>query len=372
MKVLSYNKEILTATGEMIRLFSNITILQLHDKNGNAVKPITAKKILVPLEYVQASRILKSIMNPKGAPKEYPLVTLEKKNISADLSRNAEIQHDMAITTSLPNYLPDSHPPIPVDIGFTLTIFGKYPEDVDMIVSNFAAWFNMDVFVTTPHPKLSGRTLNHQVVWSGEVNYDWKGAIHATDQDIVIASTDFTYKTELYAGYGPIKGSPDGIIHKVILDYSVSDGSLYPEYDPSKAGGGGPGGMGNIMGGFYCVPYDADFDAYSERIVANTVSPAELDYDALAFNCFNEAFDAAVMNGNMAALSSAAASGANIYLHSYWPYAYAKEAGYDDIVEWLDEHKALKPEFKSPDETPESYVPHYPVDEKTIKIADLP
>lgn len=371
MKVLSYNKEILTATGEMIRLFSNITILQLHDKNGNAVKPITAKKILVPLEYAQASRILKSIMNPKGAPKEYPLVTLEKKNISADLSRNAEIHHDMAITTSLPNYLPDSHPPIPVDIGFKLTIFGKYPEDVDMIVSNFAAWFNMDVFVTTPHPKLKGRTLNHQVVWSGEVNYDWKSSLQSTEQDIIIASTDFTYKTELYAGYGPIKSTPDGIIHKIILDYSVSDGSLYPEYDPSKAGGG-EGGMGNIMGGFYCVPYDSDFDAYSERIVTNTISPGELDYDGLSFNYFNEAFNEAVMNADMDALSSAASSGANIYLHSYWPYVYAKNAGYSDIVAWLEDHNSLKPTFSSETEAPSSYEEHYPVDEKIIKIADLP
>lgn len=372
MKVLSYNKEILTATGEMIRLFSNITIIQLHDKNGNGIKPINSKKILVPMLYAQTSRILKSIMNPKGAPQEYPIITLEKNNISADLGRNAEIHHDIVMNTSLPNYLPDSHPPIPVDIGFTLNIFGKYPEDVDMIVSNFASWFNMDVFVTTPHPKLSGKTLNHQVVWSGEVKYDWKSTLQPTDQDIIMASTDFTYKTEIYAGYGPIKSTPDGEIRKVVLDYSVSDGSLYPEYDPSKAGGG-EGGMGNMMGGFFCVPYDADFDAYSERIVTNTISPGELDYDALSFNYFNEKFNESVMNDDLVSLESAATSGANIYLHSYWPYAYAKSQNYESIVNWLDEHNALKPTFTTETESPTSYVEHYPFpDGEKIHIADLP
>ena len=372
MKVLSYNKEILTATGEMIRLFSNITILQLHDANGNAVKSINSKKTLVPLKYAQTSRILKSIMNPKGAPQEFPLITLEKKNISADLQRNAEIHHDMAMTTSLPNYLPDSHPPIPVDIAFTLNIFGKYPEDVDMIVSNFASWFNTDVFVTTPHPKLKGRTLNHQVVWSGEVAYDWKTSLQSTDQDIIIASTSFTYKTEIYAGYGPIKDTPDGQIHKVIMDYSVSDGSLYPKYDPSKAGGG-EGGMGNIMGGFFCVPYDADFDEYSERIVTNTISPAALDYDGIAFNYFNEKFNESVINEDVGGMESAATSGANIYLHSYWPYAYAKSHECSAVVEWLDEHHALKPTFTSETEASSSYVEHYPFSEKEeIHIADLP
>lgn len=372
MKVLSYNKEILTATGEMIRLFSNITIIQLHDKNGNGIKPIDSKKILVPLYYAQTSRILKSIMNPKGAPQEFPMVTLEKKNITVDLQRNAEIHHDMVVNTSLPNYLPDSHPPIPVDIGFTLNIFGKYPEDVDMIVSNFASWFNMDVFVTTPHPKLNGRKLHHQVIWNGDVHYDWKTSLQSTEQDIIVASTDFTYKTELYAGYGPIKSTPDGQIYNVVLDYSVSDGSLYPEYDPSQAGGG-EGGMGNMMGGFFCVPYDADFDAYSERIVTNTVSPLDLDYDPISFNYLNEKFNEAVMNDDVESMSSFATSGANIYLHSYWPYAYAKAQEYSDAVEWLDEHNALKPTFKSTVETPETYEDHYPPQKgEKIHIADLP
>lgn len=371
MKILSYNKEILTATGEMMRLFGNVTILQLHDSDGKNVPPSKAKKIVVPLHSAQSSRILKSLFNPKGGPPEYPFMTLEKKNLSADLSRNAEIQHDMRMMTSLSKYDPNTHPPIPIDIGFTLTIFCKYPEDVDMIVSNFAAWFNTDVFVTSPHPKLEGKTLNHQVVWSGEVAWNWKSSLQSIEQDVIIASTDFTFKTELFAGYGPIKNTPDGVIHRVVLDYSLPDGTNYPEYDQSHAGGGGEGGMGNVMGGFFCVSYSQDFDEYAERIISNTVTPNELDYDGFAVNYYNESFDSAVMSHSLSGVDSAATSGADIYLHSYWPYAYAKNAGYDDIVEWLDEHGALKPTYSSETESPSSYEPHYPVDDKKIKIADL-
>jgi len=72
-------------------------------------------------------------------------------------------------------------------------------------------------------------------------------------------------------------------------------------------------------------------------------------------------------------MESAATSGANIYLHSYWPYAYAKAQSYSDAIEWLDDHGALKPTFSSETEAPSSYEEHYPFPEgQKINIADLP
>lgn len=353
MKVLSYNKEVLTATGEMIRLFSNISIIQLHDKNGNAVKPANSKKISVPLKYAQTSRILKSIMNPKGEPPEYPLITLEKKDMVYDLSRNTEIHHDMA--TLVGKYDPNTHPPIPMNIDFTINIFAKYPEDVDMIISNFAPWFNTDVYVTSPHPKLSGKYINHQVLWDGNIHYEWKSSLQSGEQDIITASTNFTFKTELYAGYGKLKDDDDGVIHRVIFDYSVSDGTNYPSYDENERAN-----CGNAASGFFCVPYSTDFDTYSEQIISNTISASELDYDSVVFNKSNEQFNSAVIDNDLNGMIKAVSEGADIHLHSYWPYAYAKSNGYDDIVEWLDNNNSLKPN-----------VEHYPPpSNENIEIAD--
>lgn len=361
METISYNKEILTATGEMIRLFSNISIFQFHDVDGNTISPSKAKRILVPLKYAQTSRILKSIMNPTGEPQEYPIIALEKRDIKCDLHRNHDIHHDMSNMCGA--YDPNTHPPIPVDIDFKLSIFAKYPEDVDMIVGNFAPWFNSDVFVTSPHPKLNGKFLNHQVQWDGNVNYTWKGAVANNEQDVIIATTQFTFNTELFAGYEKLEDDKSGIIYNVVFDFSKvgKNGELYPEYDKNVTKE-----HGNMFSGFYCVPYDKDFDDYADAMIANVFLPSDVDYDAYSFNVFNEQFNTAVMNCDYDAMVSAATSGANIHKHSYWPYAYASsmtkvDEKYLQIVQWLEDNGSIKPN-----------VEHYPPEKDVkIKMADL-
>lgn len=361
METISYNKEILTATGEMIRLFSNISIFQFHDADGNTISPAKAKRILVPLKYAQTSRILKSIMNPTGEPQEYPIITLEKNDFKCDLNRNHDIHHDMSNMCG--SYDPNTHPPIPIDINFKLSIFAKYPEDVDMIVGNFAPWFNSDVFVTSPHPKLNGKYLNHQVQWDGNVNYTWNGNVASKDQDVIVATTQFTFNTELFAGYEKLSDDKSGVIYNVVFDFSKTghNGELYPEYDENARRE-----HGNIFSGFYCVPYSKDFDDYADEMISNTLTPQEIEYDAYSFNVFNEQFNSAVINCDYDTMTSAAASGANIYKHSYWPYAYASsmsniDEGYSKIVQWLDNNGSLKPSGE-----------HFPPKEGVkIKMADL-
>lgn len=328
MKYYSYNKEIITATAEIIRLFSNISIPNLHgstDDNGH-VRCLNG----------QTSRVLKSILNPTAASFSYPLICIEKGSMRIDKARNRETNYDISIMTSPVTYDPNTRPPTPVDIDFTINIFAKYPEDIDMIVSNFVPFFNTDVFVRTPHPKLPGKYLTHQVIWDGNVNWDWKSSLQNTEQDIQIAKTNFTYKTEIFGGDTVASNDKGAIIHNIILDYSETNGSINTEYNPES--------KNNLLGGFYAVPYSEDFSSYSKKLINNTLRPMPEDaesergyavYDSLSISAYDELFNKAVMENDLEAAKDAISNGASIYKYSYWPYAYANSLGYTDIVKLI-------------------------------------
>lgn len=347
MYYTSYNKEIMTAGAEILRLFSNISIPQLHGDANDDGHVICVQG--------QSSRILKSILNPTAAAQKYPIISIEKNGLHIDKSRNREINYDVSITTSTNIYDPNTRVPTPVDIEFTLNIFAKYPEDVDMIVSNFVPFFNTDVFVTTPHPKLNGKFLNHQVIWSGDVNWDWKSTLQSNEQDIQMASTKFTYKTEIFGGDTVLENDKEAIINNIILDYSETNGTTDTSFNPNS--------KNNLFGGFYVVPYSEDFEEYSNKIMSNILKPLPEDaksdknfavYDSLGINGYDEIFNSAVMHNDMSELQRAAKNGATIYKYSYWPYAYAKSNGYEDIMKWIEDNGGktvnISPRYESKNE----------------------
>jgi len=340
MHFISYNKEIMTAQGEIIRLFSNIVTV---DKLG--------KRHIVPCIFGQTSRILKSIFNPNASPQKYPIISIERSSISIDQSRNIEINNDIANMTSLIHYDPNTKPPTPIEIKFKVNIFSKYPEELDMIICNFIPFYNKDVFVKTPHPKLDGKFLSHQIIWDGQIETTWKNELINNEQDIQHASASFTYKTELFGGTEKLTKPEIGRIININLSLSPSDGTIFPEFDPSNP-------EGNIIGGFYSVPYAESFEKYYQNIIThylNGESDANISYSA-----YNAIFNSAILNNDLDEMKNAANLGANIHKHSYWPYKYASLKGYNDIISWLKENGALIPTDEE----------HYPVG-KDIKVSDL-
>lgn len=340
MHFTSYNKEIMTAQGEVIRLFSNIVTV---DRNK--------KRHLVPCAFGQTSRVLKGIMNPSAAPQVYPIITIERSSISIDQNRNIELNNDIAEMVSLVHYDPNTRPPTPIDIKFKVNVFSKYPEELDMIVCNFIPFYNKDVFVTTPHPKIDGKFLSHQIIWDGQVETTWKSELANNDQDLQSASATFTYKTEIFGGTEKLTDSNVGKILKINMSLSPSDGSTYPEFDPNNPDG-------NIIGGFYAVDYSETFDKYYQNLVSHYYNG---DADAnFVFSAYNAMFNSAILNHDIDAMKEAVSNGADIYKKSYWPYKYAYAKEYSDIVSWLEDNGALIPTSEE----------HYPVGNE-IKTADL-
>ena len=307
MYTTSYNKELKTAQAEIIRLFSNITI-PLR-RGGKTIKSI------VPCVFGQTSRILKSILNPSAAPQIYPIIVVERGEIQIDLQRNSELQHDIAIMTSSTSYDPDTKPPTPVIMDFTVNVFSKYPEELDMVVTNFIPFFNKDVFVITPHPKLEGKNLRHQIIWLGNVSFEWKSSLQNTEQDIQMATFKLQYKTEIFGGVDKLTDGHEGDIYTINMSLSPSTGEIYPDFDSDNPDG-------NLLGGFYAVPYSMSFSTFADAII-NRYLDNDIDYDGLVSNAFNARFNTGVMNKDIDYMEDAVENGANIYKRSYWPFKYA-------------------------------------------------
>lgn len=313
MKTYSYNKEVLTATAQMQMIFNNISI----KRNNNT--------LVVPCVFGQRSRILKALQNPEGSTHKLPLSVLTRGNITRDSNRVASLHHNILKMSDYAAFDPDSISPVPIDIEYKLSIVTKYPDDMDMIMSNFIPFFNKDIYVTSPHPKLENRNIDHQIVWNGSIDSVWPEELSHNENDIQISNTSFIFKTEIFGGSGYLK-DPTGIIYTIDLTLSNSTSAINDSYNTSG---------NNILAGFYPVPYTETFDSYVEKILHIPIL-TNTDRDEQVFNVFNDIFNTGVKNNDIPTVSGAVLSGANIYKTSYWPLTYSRDNNFDDMTTYLE------------------------------------
>jgi hypothetical protein len=342
MHFFSYNHELLVATGEMQRLFGDMVIKNVNPDGAH-------KFIAIPAIFSQSSRILKSILNPDANPVRLPVISIERKDIMVDLTRNTEINYDIQLRNSNTDTRmnPNLKPPIPVNITYDVHFYSKHPTELDMMLSNFIPFFNKDVFVKTPHPKIEGRFLSHQIVWNGSIVPEWHAELQNIQDDIINATTSFTYKTELWGGDEKVKSDNSGKVLVIDLTLSNSTSDIYDKYDSSK--------NENNVGGFYAVPYSQSFNSYFEMLLASEIKNPI--YDGWCNSYYNALLNEAIVNNDLASAKTQIAAGANIQKYSYWPYAYAEKHAYTELASYLKENGALIRNVNDSD---------------TLHVADLP
>ena len=317
MKTYNYNKEILVATAQMTMLFHNITIMRNNTQ------------VIVPCVFGQRARILKFLENPAGSPFKLPMSHLSRGNVVLHANRSANIWQNVLTQPSNSSFNPNVISPVPIDITYNLTFMTKYPDDMDMLISNFVPFFHKDVYVTSPHPKLEGNIINHQIIWNGTIDTKWPEELPNTDTDIQICNTSFTFRTELFGGSSFIPENNDGIIYTINMTLSPTISGGTSTYVPSG---------NNILGGFYPVPYATDFSVYTDQILNNLNTNYITDpiRDESIFNTFNDKFNHGVLSDSLSTVQTAVLSGANIYQTSYWPLTYAQDKHYTDIVTYIE------------------------------------
>lgn len=271
MLIRSYNQELAIANLLFMRIFNNISI-EHSFPNGES------KLIKVNCVLGNRSRIIKNFENAeKKAIYKLPMISISRTGIARNAERlndlNNEVKYEM--TSKYRRY--DLMTPVPVDISYELTIYSKYPSDIDQIASNFMVFFNNDIFVSCEHPKYHGIMMNNQVVMQDSVTEEHPSELESSTDDFITATFQFTFKTFLFGGtdkaYAGLDGlsnmvstyistwivtNDDGTSSLVSAELSTDTGTVYDGFTPI---------IKSLNVGFYAVPSaQEDIVAYMSSV----------------------------------------------------------------------------------------------------------
>lgn len=233
MEIRSYNSELSLANILFKRLFSNIVITR---QTGNSTKEIHVKCVLG-----NRSRIIKNLENPtKSGTYSLPMIVIQRNGITRNPDRLTNLHNEIVHSASKSKTLYDLYTPVPIDIDYSVSMISKYPGDIDMILGNFAIFFNSDLFVTSIHPKFKNLRYNSQVIMGDNISEDHPDEISPEEDDVIVSSVNFTFKTYLFGGsnkiYAGVNTSDDGIYDgyvPVICNISA-DFHAVPKFDPTN------------------------------------------------------------------------------------------------------------------------------------------
>lgn len=206
MEFRSFNNELGVCNIMFRRLFQNIQI-ERTDLDGN--------KYLVPVNCVidQKSRILKGLANPdRRGMMKLPIIAITRTGFQRNGERLNDMNNEIKYEINSYRRVYSLMTPVPVDVSYDVVVMAKYPQDIDKIASNFMVFFNSDVYVGFRHPKFSDIQMNCQIVMQDSVNEEHSGELDGSQDDVVTATFQFTFKTYLFAGSKPLKAIKPTII----------------------------------------------------------------------------------------------------------------------------------------------------------------
>lgn len=245
MEIISYNHELEYANLLFSKLFRNIKIQKFY-KN-------TLTEVPVNCMIGNRWRIFKNMENPeKLATYTFPLIAISRRGIQVEPARIANLHNEVKWFSNPDNpYYYDLMTPVPVAISYDVTIISKDQATNDMIMSNFIPFFNQDLFVSSIHPKFTNVVFNNQVIMSNSITEEHPDELNASEDDFVINTCNFTFKTYLFGGKAKATaGRNSG------LDGGGSGGG-------SGGGGSGPGGDGDLYDGFVPIIKSIHLDMHA-------------------------------------------------------------------------------------------------------------
>ena len=217
MEFQSYNSELAIANLLFARPFQNIRIGRT-DQQGNE------SQIQVTCVFGQRSRILKNLENPdRRGNMKVPMIVINRTGYSRNGDRVNNINNEVKYEITSKDRKLHLMTPIPVDINYDVSVVAKYPSDIDKIASNFMVFFNSDIFVSCEHPKYAGVKLNNQIVMSDSVSEDHSDELDGTQDDLIVATFQFTFKTYLFAGTQKAQLVKKQILSSTISTFMSSD-----------------------------------------------------------------------------------------------------------------------------------------------------
>lgn len=219
MKKQPFYFEIKDIITQFISAFDDIVISRHNRDRGEE------HKLNVRYVYAPKQRVVHDIIN-KAKHIKLPVVAVSINSVSRDPTRvfnkiagshhpriDEFAGHDITNTTDF------LKPPVPINIGVSMSIMTRYQSDMDQIISNFVPYTNPYVIIswTTPEGVLQQpQEIRSQVLWDGSVNITYPTELDASSQYRVSADVAFTIKGWLFKD----QADPSGQIFKVTSNFT--------------------------------------------------------------------------------------------------------------------------------------------------------
>jgi hypothetical protein len=201
----TYNFEIMTLVEQFVSAFNDI-IVKTYDKNRNLVDSVPDKS--VRFLYSPKQRVFNSLSTPAAGGITLPAIAVSIGKISRDETRvfnkndgflipydNLPIQ-DSRLLKKIPQ-------PLPINMDINMTIFAKFQQDMDQIITNFVPYFDPYIVMSWKFPgnketNQEPYELRSHVIWNQNISYSYPDSLNAAQVFRLSADTSFTIKGWLF------------------------------------------------------------------------------------------------------------------------------------------------------------------------------
>jgi hypothetical protein len=188
----TYNFEIKDLLTQFIAAFDD-TVIKRYDKQRQSKQDIEVRYVFAPKQ-----RVMYDIVN-KAQNITLPVVAIDLKSVSYDDSRVFNkvnsIENYIGTNSSLATRMP-----VPVNLSVSMSIIGKYMQDVEQIISNFVPYTNPYIILAWKEPTNTDRDIEirTEVLWDKTISLNAPTELASTDKFRVAADTSFTIKGWLF------------------------------------------------------------------------------------------------------------------------------------------------------------------------------
>lgn len=192
MKNYTYNFEIKDILTQFIAAFDD-TVIKRYDGSRTSRQDVEVRYVFAPKQ-----RVMYDIVN-KAQNITLPVVTVDLKSVSYDSSRAFnKVNKLYNYRNEVENSSLDM--PTPVNLEVSMSILGRYMQDVEQIISNFAPYTNPYIILTwrEPSEREQDIEIRTEVLWNENIALNTPTETVYSDKFRIVADTSFTIKTWLF------------------------------------------------------------------------------------------------------------------------------------------------------------------------------
>jgi hypothetical protein len=194
VKKYTYNFEIKDLLTQFVAAFDDTVIKRFNNQRSER------QKIQVRYVFAPKQRVIYDIIN-KAQNITLPVVTIDLTSVSYDSSRafnkvnkiHTYLTEDKSVSMPMPT---------PINLTVNMSILGKYMQDVEQIITNFAPYTNPYIILAWKEPSTVENPIEirTEVLWDENISINCPTETTYSDKFRIVADTSFTIKGWLFKG----------------------------------------------------------------------------------------------------------------------------------------------------------------------------